>query len=136
MGTLVRLGVSKKTEKPIKPKKKKTELWKKTRLEFKKNRPVQFDFCFISLKLKNRTIPKSKKTEPNQKKLSQTETGRFEPVLILKKKPNWKWSPSNTDCSQTNSSSRITLSHTHVFKRPQIYDLSKLTPYNLSIKSC
>ena len=67
-----------------------------------------------------KNIAKLEKIESNWNRLVWTG-------FDFKKKPNRKWSPSNTDCSQTNSLSRIRLSHTHVFKRPQIYDLFKLT---------
>ena len=65
---LIMLGVSKNTEKPIKPRKlekKKTEKpnREKNRLKFWKNRPVWF------------YKPETEKTEPNpnRKKMSQTE---------------------------------------------------------------
>ena len=89
-----RVGVSKKTRKPIKPRKPK----KKNRLKFWKNRPVRFGFGFINKKSKKRTEPNrnrqktGKKIEPNRKKPSQnrvktgkTEPNRFEPVFSLKK---------------------------------------------------
>jgi len=45
---------------------------KKNRLEFLKNRQVQFGFDFISLKLKKPNQTQTKKTGPNRKKPSQT----------------------------------------------------------------
>jgi hypothetical protein len=69
------------------------------RLKFWKNRPVRFDFSFISLKLKNepnrtkkknqkKPEPKPSQTEPKRFELifvlkNQTETGRFEPVSVF-----------------------------------------------------
>jgi hypothetical protein len=99
------LGVSKKTEKPIKPRKleknnRKNRIVKKNqlnRLKFKKNRLVRFGFGFISKKLKkpNRTPteknqkktkpnqakiePKPEKTEPKMRKLSQNRENQAEP---------------------------------------------------------
>jgi len=101
------IGVSKKTGKPIKPRKleKKTEKTepKKNRLNFWKNRPVRFGFDFINKKPKkpnwteqkpekpsqNRAKPKN--TEPNRKKLSQNrenqaKTGK--PSQTRKTEPN------------------------------------------------
>ena len=78
----VAVGVSKNTEKPIKPRKLKKnnrKNWtvKKNRLnwfEFWKNQPVWFGFVFISPKLKkpNRTDP-TEKTEPTRAKPEKTE---------------------------------------------------------------
>ena len=63
------------------------ENWKKNNWKnrtVKKNRPVQFGFGFISLKLKkqNRTQTEKnrKKTKPNQKKTVKTEPNRAKPV--------------------------------------------------------
>jgi hypothetical protein len=83
-----KLGVSKKTEKPIKPRKQKknwkNQTVKKNRLKFWKNRPVWF------------YKPEIKKTEPNQNRKNpekpsqtrKTEPSRFEPVFILKPNRN------------------------------------------------
>jgi len=98
------VGVRKKIKKLIKLIKPEKNNWKNrtvkknqlNRLEFWKNRPVRFDFSFISLKPKkpNRTEPEQKKpnqtgnkpsqtgkTKPNRKK---TEPNRFEPVFVKK----------------------------------------------------
>ena len=68
------LGVSKKTGKPIKPRKPER---KKNRLNFLKSRPVQFGFGFITKKPKkpNRTETEKKpsKTEKTEPEPSQTE---------------------------------------------------------------
>jgi len=102
----LRLGVSKKTRKPINRENRKKNNRKnrteKNRLNFWKNRPLWFGFAFINKKPKkpnrNETKPtkNQKKTEPNQKnrakpkktepKLEKTEPNRFEPVFALK---NW-----------------------------------------------
>jgi len=62
----------------------KTRGEQKNRLKFKKNRPVRFDFGFISLKLK--------KTEPNRKKPSQTGKKPSQ----ARKKPIQTGKPSQT----------------------------------------
>jgi len=67
-GSRVNLGVSKKTKKPIKPKK---QTVKKNSLKFWKDRPIQFGFNFINLK--------PKKLNPNRK-------NRAKPVFVKK---NW-----------------------------------------------
>jgi hypothetical protein len=69
------LRVSKKTEKPIKPRKlekkltEKTEPWKKNQLnllEYLKNQPVRFDFGSISLnQTEKKKLIQTKNTEPN-----------------------------------------------------------------------
>jgi len=96
--------VRKKTKKPRKSEKNnwKNRTIKKNRLKFWKNRPVQFDFGFISLKPKkpNRTqteknwakLAKNRVKPKNQakpvwtgfcpKKPNRIETGRFEPVPV------------------------------------------------------
>jgi hypothetical protein len=78
--------VSKKTGKLIKSRKLKKPNRKKNQLnqlEFLKNRPVQFGFGFISMTLKksNRTEPKQKKTSQTGKKPIQTE--KIEPNRFL-----------------------------------------------------
>ena len=99
IGQYCKIGVSKKTEKPIKPEKKITEktepkITRLNRLKFWKNQPVRFGFISKKPKKPNRTESKpeknraktrknqakTEKTEPNQK----TEPNRFEPVLALK----------------------------------------------------
>jgi hypothetical protein len=78
------IGVSKKTEKPIKPRKPEKKTTEKTEpkkkpIKILKNRLVRFGF--ISKKPKNRTEPKPKKpsqtgkTEPKPRKPSQTGFG-------------------------------------------------------------
>ena len=85
------IGVSKKTEKPIKSRKReknnrKNRTEKKNRLnryKFWKNRLVRFGFGFISKKLKNRTETKPKKTGKNRakpEKPSQNRENRAKPV--------------------------------------------------------
>jgi len=80
----LKLGVSKKTEKPIKPRKqKKTN--RKNRLKFKKNQLVRF---YKPETKKTKPKPKKNKKKPSQtgfcsKKPNRTETGRFEPVLVF-----------------------------------------------------
>ena len=95
----MKLGVSKKTEKPIKPRKPEknnriNRTVKINRLKFKKNRPVWFDFGFISLKPKkpNRTElnsnrKKLEKIEPKPSQTEKTDPNRFESVVV-QKKPN------------------------------------------------
>jgi len=99
------IGVSKKTGKPIKPKKKqpKKPNRKKNRLNFWKNRSVRFRFYKKKPKKPNRTElnrnrqktgkknwvkpSQTEKTEPNQKnraKTGKTEPNRFEPVFSQK----------------------------------------------------
>jgi len=100
----------------------KTELWKKSIKPIKilKNRPVRFDFGFISLKSKTPNRAQTEKTEPNRQKnrakikkpsetgknwaklvwtgfflKNQTKIGRFEPVSVrfqfFYKKINLVW---------------------------------------------
>jgi len=83
----VGVGVSKKTEKPIKPKKPEKKITEKknrlNRLIFWKNRPVRFRFYkqkTEKIEL-NRTEPKPKKTEPNRAKTgkNRAKTEKTEP---------------------------------------------------------
>jgi hypothetical protein len=81
---------------------------KKNRLEFLKNRPVQFGFISLKPKKPNQTKPKPGKTEPNQIKPEKTElvglnrlfsqnnrpeTSQFEPVSVcfIKKKTSFDY---------------------------------------------
>jgi hypothetical protein len=89
-----KLGVSKKTEKLIKPRKQKKN-WKnrtvkKNRLKFWKNRPIWF--YKPEIKKPNRTkTEKTRKNRVKPEKPSQTrktEPSRFEPVFFLKPNRN------------------------------------------------
>ena len=88
------VGVNKKNEKLIKPRKleknnRKNWTVKKNRLKFWKNRPVRFGFISLKLKKLNQTQTERK---PNRakpvwtgfcpKKPNRTETGQFEPVSV------------------------------------------------------
>jgi len=77
--------VSKKTEKPIKPKKPNRKK-KPIKILKKLVGSVRFGFGFISKKLRksNRAELKPKKNQKKPSQTGKTEPNRFEPVFVLK----------------------------------------------------
>jgi hypothetical protein len=77
----------------------KTRGEQKNRLKFKKNRPVRFDFSFISLKLKKPNWTQTKKNWAKQKK-TKSDWKKAKPGR-KKTNPNQKTEP-NRFCPQNN----------------------------------